>query len=139
MDDPDESASGVDPKSQRSIAALLSDLALGIGLLVRQEMALLKAEMAEALNRLGKGLAAIAIGGLIAFSGWLALLAAAVLGLATVMAPWLAAAIVGLAALAAGFVSFWFGFSQLDAKALGMRRTLASLRKDEAWLKDRLS
>ena len=61
MDDPDGTMSGAAasgtgrPKSERSIAALLSDLAREMGLLVRQEVALLRAELAEKLSRLGRG------------------------------------------------------------------------------------
>src|SRR5580693_2866607 len=86
--------------ADRSIAALLSDLASETGLLVRTELALLKAELSEKLGRAGQGVAALGAGALIAFSGWLALLAAAVLGLATVVPPWLAALIVALVVVA---------------------------------------
>jgi len=143
MDDFDGTMSGsasggARSKSERSISALLSDLVKEIGLLVRQEVALFKAELAEKLSRLGRGVAAIAVGGLIAFSGWLVLLAAAVLGLATVMALWLAALIVGLVVLAIGGALLFFGSRRLDAETLVPRRTLASLREDEAWLKERI-
>jgi hypothetical protein len=75
----------------------------------------------------------------IAFSGWLALVAAAILGLSYVLAPWLSALIVGLIvmALAAGLALF--GKSRLKADALVPRRTLNSLREDEAWIRDQVS
>ncbi|MBV9814918.1 MAG: phage holin family protein, partial [Alphaproteobacteria bacterium] len=59
------------PRQDRSIAALLSDLANETGTLVRQEIALFKTEIGEKLGRLGAGAGTIAAGGLIAFSGWL--------------------------------------------------------------------
>src|SRR6202040_411010 len=73
-------------KADRSITALLSDLASETILLIRQERALLKAELPEKFSRIGQGATALGAGALIAFSGWLGLLAAAVLGLATVVA-----------------------------------------------------
>jgi uncharacterized protein (DUF2062 family) len=88
---------------------------------------------------LGQGLGALAAGGLITFSGWLVLLAAAVLGLSTVVAPWLAALIVGLVVLALGAALLFFGKSRLDAEALFLRRTLNSVREDEAWVRDQVS
>jgi hypothetical protein len=127
------------PRPARSVAALLSDLASETGTLVRQEIALFKAELHEKLERLGQGVGALAAGGLIAFSGWLVLLAAAVLGLSKVVAPWLAALIVGLVVLAIGGGLLFFGKSRLDADALVPRRTLNSLREDEAWIRDRVS
>jgi hypothetical protein len=127
------------PKSDRSIAGLLGDLADQISSLFRQEVALFKAELLEKLGLIGQGVAAIAIGALIAFSGWLALVAAAVLGLAIVVAPWLAALIVGLVVLALGAALLYLGKRRLDAEALAMRRTLNSLREDEAWVRERIS
>lgn len=123
----------------RPVAALLSDLASETGTLVRQEIALFKAELHEKVARLGQGAGALAAGGLIAFSGWLALLAAAVLGLSKVVAPWLAALIVGLLVLALGAGLLFFGRSRLDSGALVPRRTLNSLREDEAWIRDQVS
>jgi hypothetical protein len=129
------------PRSQsaRPVAALLSDLASETGQLVQQELALFKAEMQEKLGRLGQGAGALAAGGLIAFSGWLALVAAAILGLSYVLAPWLAALIVGLVVIALGAGLLFFGKSRLDADALVPRRTLNSLREDEAWIREQLS
>src|SRR5215470_12961530 len=127
------------PKPDRSMAGLLADLADQISLLFRQEVALLKAELLEKLGLIGQGVGAVAIGALIVFSGWLALLAAAVLGLAVVMAPWLATLIVGLATLGLGAALLYFGKSRLAAQSLALRRTLGSLRENEAWIRERVS
>jgi hypothetical protein len=125
-------------KADRSITALLSDLASETILLIRQEMALLKAELSEKFSRVGQGATALGAGALIAFSGWLVLLAAAVLGLATVVPAWLAALIVALLVLAIGGALVYIGKSRFDADSLKPRRTLRSLREDEAWLRERL-
>jgi hypothetical protein len=125
-------------KADRSITALLSDLASETILLIRQEMALLKAELSEKFGRIGQGATALGAGALIAFSGWLVLLAAAVLGLATVVPAWLAALIVALLVLAIGGALVYIGKSRFDADSLMPRRTLRSLREDEAWLRERL-
>jgi Putative Actinobacterial Holin-X, holin superfamily III len=127
------------PKSERSIGGLLADLADQIRALFRQEVALFRAELMEKLGLIGQGVGAIAIGALIAFSGWLALVAAAVLGLAIVVAPWLAALIVGLVGLGLGGALLYFGKRRLDAERLAMRRTLNSLREDQAWVRERVS
>ena len=126
------------PQADRSIATLLSDLASETILLLRQELALFKAELHEKFSRFGQGATALGAAALIAFSGWLVLLAAAVLGLAEAMPAWLAALIVGLLVLAIAGALLWFGKSRLEAKSLTPSRTLRSLREDEAWLKERL-
>jgi hypothetical protein len=126
-------------RTGRPVAALLSDLAGETSTLVRQEIALFKAELSEKLTRMGVGAAALAAGGVIAFSAWLALLAAAILGLSHVLAPWLSALIVGVLVLAIGAGLAVFGKSRLNADALVPRRTLNSLREDEAWIRDQVS
>jgi putative superfamily III holin-X len=127
------------PRADRPLAALLSDLANETGTLVRQEIALFKAETSEKLGRLGVGAGAVAAGGLVAFSGWLALIAAAILGLANVIAAWLAALIVGVVVIAIGLGLLLFGKSRVAADALVPRRTLNSLREDEEWIREQIS
>jgi hypothetical protein len=123
----------------RPVAALLSDLAGETSTLVRQEIALFKAELSEKLGRTGVGAGALAAGAVIAFSGWLALVAAAILGLSHLLAPWLSAVIIGILVIALGAGLALFGKSRLKADALVPRRTLNSLREDEAWIRDQIS
>src|SRR5215467_11089177 len=127
------------PRSERSVATLLSDLASETGMLLRQEIALFKAELQHKFGRLSRGASALAAGGLIAFSGWLVLIAAAVLGLSKAVEPWLAALIVGLVVVAFGVGLLLFGRSRFDADALVPHRTLNSLRQDEEWIRDQFT
>ena len=126
-------------RSGRPVAALLSDLAGETSTLVRQELALFKAELNEKLGRAGVAAGALAAGGVIAFTGWLALVAAAILGLSHVLAPWLSALIIGVVVIALGAGLALFGKSRLKADALVPHRTLNSLREDEAWIRDQVS
>lgn len=126
-------------RSERSVAGLLSDLASETGMLVRQEIALFKAELREKLGSFGLGAGLAVAGGLVAFSGWLVLLACAVLGLSHVVAPWLAALIVAVVVLALGAGLMILGKRRLNAEALVPRRTLNSLREDEEWIREQFS
>ena len=126
-------------RAGRPVAALLSDLAGETSTLVRQEIALFKAELNEKLGRMGVGAGALAAGGVLAFTGWLALVAAAILGLSIVLAPWLAALIIGIFVIALGAGLALFGKSRLKVDALVPRRTLNSLREDQAWIRDQVS
>ena len=128
-----------DSRAHRPVAALLSDLAGETSILVRQEIALFKGELSEKLARAGLGAGALAAGGLIAFSGWLALVAAAILGLSHVLASWLSALIIGVLVIAIGAGLVLFGKSRLNADALVPHRTLNSLREDETWIRDQVS
>jgi Putative Actinobacterial Holin-X, holin superfamily III len=138
MDPDSPEVLGPRPKTERSIAALLSDLASETILLLRQELALLKAELHEKFSRAGQGATALGAGAVVAFSGWLVLLAAAVLGLANAVPAWLAALIVAVVVLGIGALLLLFGKNRLDAQSLTPQRSLRSLREDEAWLKERL-
>jgi hypothetical protein len=126
------------PKADRSIAVLLSDLANETILLVRQEIALLKAELREKFSRMGQGATAVGIGAALALSGWFVLLACAVLALATVVQPWLAALIVALVVLAIAGILLLIGKKRLDADNLVPRRTMRTLREDEEWIRERM-
>ena len=136
--DPDE-PEVIEPrvKAERSLATLLSDLASETVELFRQELALLKTELSEKLSRAGVGAAALAAAALIAFSGWLFLLLAAVYALAIVLPPWAAALIVGVLVLATAGVLALIGRSRMRADALTPERTLRALREDQAWIKER--
>jgi len=134
----------IDPEGEsrrpdRSVAGLLADLAYEIGTLLRQEIALFKAELQEKFRLLGQGAGAAVAGGLIAFSGWLALLAAAIFGLSEILAPWLSALVVGAVVIVLGVGLLMLGKRRLGGDGLVPRRTLNSLREDEQWFRDELS
>ena len=123
----------------RSIGMLFAALADDLRRLLRLEAELFQRELGEKAGRLGRGIAALAAGGFVAFSGWLVLLAAAVLALSLVLRPWLAALIVGIAVLLIGGILLLLGKRWLDAQRLVPRRTLNTVREDGAWIKERLS
>ncbi|MBV8888768.1 MAG: phage holin family protein [Alphaproteobacteria bacterium] len=135
---PDPELIGPRPKADRSLVELLSDLAAETTRLIREEFALFKAELLQRLSRLGVGAAAIVAGGVVAFSGWLVLLVAAVLGLAHLVPPWLAALIVALVVLAIGVGLVFYGKSRFNRDALALPRTARSLREDRAWIREQL-
>lgn len=126
------------PKQERSIGGLFSDLARETSLLIRQEIALAKAELLAGFGTLGTGVALLVAAGLVAFAGFLAVLAAAVLGLMKVVEPWLAALIVGGIVLVVGAALGWIGKRRLSAEALVPRRTIRSLKDDAEWAKEQV-
>jgi hypothetical protein len=95
--------------SEREVGAIVADVWENAEKLVRQELELGLAELDRRVDKLKIGLTSAAIGGATLYAGVLVLLAAAVLGLANVMAPWLAALIVGVLATGAGAYLSWFG------------------------------
>jgi Putative Actinobacterial Holin-X, holin superfamily III len=126
------------PGVDRSIGVLFAEIAEDLRRLLRLEVELFQRELGEKTGRLARGVAALAAGGLVAFSGWLVLLAAAVLALSLVLRLWLAALIVGAAVLLVGGVLLWLGKRWVDAQRLVPRRTLNAVREDGAWIKERI-
>jgi glycerol uptake facilitator-like aquaporin len=127
----------------RSLIALFSDLFRETSSLVHQEAQLAKAEMSEKVSEVGKGIAAIAIGGAILFAGFIVLLIAASNGLALLLpeehANWLAPLIVGLAVMLLGFIALGIGKRELSGSNLQPSRTMESLRRDSDLVKEHVS
>jgi hypothetical protein len=119
-----------DRESQSAIG-LLRRLTEELSTLLRQELALATAEISRSTRVMLSGAAAVAVGGAVLFTGLLAMLAAAVLGLATVLHPWLAALVIGAAVAIIGVVLVVIGIRSLDPSTLKPSRTAESLRRDK--------
>lgn len=128
----------VPPQADRSVGGLFGDLAREASRLFRQEMALAKAEIASKLGQVGLGAGEIAAGGIIAFGGYLALLAAAILGLSYVLAPWLSALIVGIVAILLGGLVMLKGKRDVEPQTLVPDRTIRTLREDAEWAREQM-
>ncbi|MBP2302897.1 phage holin family protein [Azospirillum picis] len=128
-----------DPRQDRPLAGLFADLARETANLARSEIALAKAELTDKATEAAGGVAFIAIGGLVAFAGFLVLLAAAVLGLSNVISPWLSALIVGVVVLAVGGILAYVGKNRLKPDNLRPRRTMHTLDEDKRWARSQLA
>ena len=87
------------PASEASVGELVSRASEQLTTLVRDEMRLAQTELAQKGRRSGVGLGLFGGAGAVAWFGVGALVAAAILGLSLIVAPWLAAVIVGLVLL----------------------------------------
>ena len=128
----------VPPRADRSMSALLSALAREASRLFRQEIALARAELAGKLGQLGVGAAEMIIGGFIVYGGFLALLTAAVLGLAQVLQPWLAAVVVGVVTVVVGAGVVLKGRRDVGPRGLIPDRTMRTLRDDAEWAREHM-
>ena len=126
----------LEPESP-SVARLVSDLARETGELIRREGELVRLEVSQSIARLETGVSSMAIGGVVAFAGFLVLLVAAALGLDLVLrTPWLSTLIVGGVAVALGALLLAVGKSRLTR--LAPDRSLRSLRRDAEIVQDHL-
>ena len=100
-----------------SVGQLVEQLSAQISALVRDEMALATAEMKRKGTQAGIGIGIGGAGAVVALLGLGALVAAAILGLATVLAGWLAALIIGVVLLVVAGVVSAAGITQLRNSA----------------------
>jgi predicted phage tail protein len=124
---------------ERSIADVLGDLFRDGSDLVRQEIELAKTEMRENVSRITRDGVGVAIGGALAFVGLLALVAAAILGLAEVMPAWAAALIVGGALALIGLVMVMANIRAIRETGLAPHKTMETLREDARMVKEKFA
>lgn len=118
-------------REAQSAIGLLRRLTDELSTLLRQELALATAEIARSLRLMLGAAASVAAGGAVLYAGLLAMLAAAILGLATVLQPWLASLVIGAAVAFIGLVLVLAGVRSLDPSTLKPSRTAQSLRRDK--------
>jgi hypothetical protein len=125
--------------NDRSLGELFGDLARDMGTLVSQEVTLARTEVAETATRVSKDVAMLAAGGLIAYAGLLAIIAAAIFLIADRGVPlWLSALIVGAIVAALGYILVQRGITALKQQDLTPRRTMQSLKEDTQWAKEQI-
>jgi uncharacterized integral membrane protein len=129
-------------KNDRSLATLFSDLTRETVNLVRQEIALGRAEISQKISSAQTGVTSVAIGAAILLAGLFIILQAIVNGVAMVlppeMAPWLAPLIVGVVVAIIGYVMLKAGSSKLQPDNLMPHRTMESLVRDKNVAKEKM-
>jgi len=118
------------PLERESAGGLLSRLFGDFAALLRNEVALAKAELSESTTRAKAGIAALIGAVATLLAGTLVLLAAVILGLAKVMEPWLAALIVGVLITVVGGVLLVGARKKLLPPHIEIDRTRAAVRND---------
>ncbi len=126
------------PRDDRSLGELFADLSRETTTLVRQEVELAKTEMTQKASRVLKNVGFLAIGGAVAYAGFLAIIAAVIILLAAILPWWLSALLVGIVIAAIGGFLIWKGLDALKKEDLVPRETLESLKEDQEWAKEQV-
>jgi Putative Actinobacterial Holin-X, holin superfamily III len=120
----------------RPAAELMKELASQTSTLVRQELDLAKAEMAQKGKQAGLGVGMFGGAGIVGFVAFLALTACFVAALATGMDVWLAALIVAVVyAAIAGALAFMGRSRVKEATPPVPEQTVETLKEDVEWAK----
>jgi hypothetical protein len=123
-------------RDERSIGELFADLSQKTTTLVRQEIQLAKVEMSQKASRVGKNVGFLVVGGVVAYTGVLALVTAGIIVLGQLIPYWLSAAIIGIVIAAVGAVLVVKGANTLRQEEPTPRETIETLQEDKEWLKD---
>ena len=125
-------------KDDRSFGTLFSELSEEIKQLVREELVLMKNEMADKMMRAVKDAVFLAAGGMVLYTGFLGLIAAFISGIGTGIALWLSALIVGLVLALIGYVLIQKGLRDIKRLDFVPRRTIASIKAETRSIKEHL-
>lgn len=121
---------------ERSLGELFSDLSRETTTLVRQEVDLAKTELSQKAAAVGKDVGFLAAGGAVLYAGFLALIAAIIIGLAQAgLTWWVSALLVGILVAGAGAYLVWSGINDLRHQSLAPQQTIATLKEDQEWAK----
>jgi hypothetical protein len=125
-----------DPRD-KSLGELFGDLTRDTANLVRQEVALARAELGQKAAKVGKDVGTIAAGGALAYAGLIVLLFGIAAALVEAgMIPWLAYVLVGLIVLVVGGLIAMQGLAALKQTDPVPHQTVETLKEDARWAKE---
>jgi hypothetical protein len=120
----------------RSLGQMFADLSQEARTLIHQELQLAKTELTEKASTMARGAAFVVGGGLLAYGGLLAIVAAIVLGLIALGLPaWAGALLGGVVVAGTGYVLIQSGLAALRPEQLVPRETIETLKEDAQWLR----
>ena len=124
--------------SDRPLKELVADVGRDVRTLIRQEIALVKAEVRDKTARAAKGSVAVGAATILAHTGALALMAALVLGLVALgVIAWLAALLVAVVLLGGAALLLLRARRAFTGDGgLALRRTVAVARDTVRWMKE---
>ncbi len=135
---PADGAATDSPNERRSIPEIVRSVVDGITQLFRQEVALAKIEVTEAISQRAFGIGAFVLGGVFVVLVVVYLAAAGVAALDLVMPAWASRLLVAVVCLALGGIAFLIGRRSLRS-AGGVERTRETVKEDLEWAKQRIA
>ena len=120
----------------RTLGEMFTELSRDFRTLVQQELQLARLELTEKAAKMRRGLVFMIGGGLLAYGGFLAVIAGIVLGLiAAGLPPWLGAFLAGVVLAGLGYVFIQSGLTSLRPKELTPHQTIDTIKEDAQWLR----
>lgn len=128
-------------KTDKPLSTLFSELTNETVDLVRQEVALARAEMSKKISTAQTGFISVAIGAAVLMAGLFIILLAVVNMVAMLLppdlAPWLAPLIVGACVALIGYIMLKGGSNKLQPHNLVPERTMNSFKRDRGLVEEK--
>lgn len=125
--------------SEPALGDLIRALAQDSATLVRQEVALAKAELQDNVKSVARDVAMVAVGGVLALIGVLVLIAFLVIAVGDAVDEyWLGALIVGAVFLLIGGLLAKSNLNKLKHESVAPTRTLETIKEDKQWLQSEI-
>lgn len=122
--------------SSRSAVSLVRELFGEGAALMRAELALVRHETRENVDKAQRAVGAMAAGGVVLHAGVLALVACAILALDRIWPAWLAALVVGAIVCAIGATMLAVGKRKMKAESLMPGRAIHSMKDTTKFMRD---
>jgi hypothetical protein len=135
-------------RTDGSLSGLIRELRDETTTLLRQEVALAKTEMTEKAKTFGRNAIYLAIGGMVAYAGFIFILLMLTFlmitgftaaGLSLGVAQILSAGIVGVVIGAVGYALIQKAINTFSRESLAPEKTIQSLKEDKRWTEEKFS
>jgi uncharacterized membrane protein len=127
------------PGERRSVMQVLGSLFANIKRLFQDELELAKQEVSHTVAKAGKSVVWLIAGGVAAFIGILAVVAALILALALVLPAWLAALIVGITMIALAGIIIKTHLDKLQHTDFVPHKTIHTLQENVRFIREQVS
>lgn len=118
------------PPPKTSVGELIGQVLDQLSTLIRDELQLAQAQLVARGKKLGIGAGAFAVAGFFGFFGFALVLTTSILGLATVLPPWLASLIVTTVVLTIAAIAALLGKKKVDESKQHSADPVQNLKND---------
>jgi UDP:flavonoid glycosyltransferase YjiC (YdhE family) len=127
--------------AERPLSATINEAKEEFKTFAGTRIAMLQSEMREKIDGVRASAPMLIVGGVILWTGWLALTAALICVISAAFSPspyaaFFGCVIVGVVYAAVGGASLFFGLSRIKEQGLVPNRTLRVLKEDKVWLQN---
>ncbi len=127
------------PREERPLGELFGELSQQTSTLIRKEVELARHEMVRSLTEIGRNTALIAVGGVVAYAGFIVLLIGIGWALAEAGLPlWASIVLVGAVVLVGGAAIAAWAIQQIRKARVVPEKTIQTVQDNVRWAKEQV-